>query len=55
MQTNQIAYFSDYRNLNPNRDAQSVLVWSKVHDEGVQIVENLANIRVPLTLRPAWW
>jgi enoyl-CoA hydratase/carnithine racemase len=23
-------------------------VWSQVHDEGVQIVENLANIRVPL-------
>src|SRR6202790_1808103 len=22
-------------------------VWSQVHDEGVQIVENLANIRVP--------
>lgn len=24
------------------------IVWSQVHDEGVQIVENLANIRVPL-------
>ena len=23
-------------------------VWSQVHDEGVQIVENLANIRVPM-------
>ncbi|MCB1490221.1 MAG: enoyl-CoA hydratase/isomerase family protein [Rhodobiaceae bacterium] len=23
-------------------------VWSQVHDEGVQIVENIANIRVPL-------
>jgi enoyl-CoA hydratase/carnithine racemase len=23
-------------------------VWSRVHDEGVQIVENLANIRVPV-------
>src|SRR5437879_11896232 len=23
-------------------------VWSQVHDEGVQIVENLANIRVPV-------
>ena len=23
-------------------------VWSQVHDEGVQILENLANIRVPL-------
>ncbi|WP_187971348.1 enoyl-CoA hydratase/isomerase family protein [Aquibium microcysteis] len=23
-------------------------VWSKVHDEGVQILENLANIRVPM-------
>jgi len=23
-------------------------VWSKVHDEGVQIMENLANIRVPM-------
>ncbi len=27
-------------------------VWSQVHDEGVQILENLANIRVPLQ-RPA--
>jgi enoyl-CoA hydratase/carnithine racemase len=24
------------------------IVWSQVHDEGVQIVENIANIRVPL-------
>jgi enoyl-CoA hydratase/carnithine racemase len=24
------------------------IVWSQVHDEGVQIVENLANIRVPV-------
>jgi len=24
-------------------------VWSQVHDEGVQILENLANIRVPMT------
>lgn len=23
-------------------------IWSQVHDEGVQILENLANIRVPL-------
>ena len=23
-------------------------VWSQVHDEGVQIVENIANIRVPM-------
>src|SRR5204862_7490882 len=23
-------------------------VWSQVHDEGVQIVENIANIRVPV-------
>src|SRR5947208_14388946 len=23
-------------------------VWSQVHDEGVQIVENMANIRVPM-------
>ena len=23
-------------------------VWSQVHDEGVQILENLANIRVPV-------
>src|SRR5207302_7320119 len=23
-------------------------VWSQVHDEGVQIVENIANIRVPI-------
>src|SRR6266705_5731623 len=23
-------------------------VWSKVHDEGIQIVENIANIRVPV-------
>jgi enoyl-CoA hydratase/carnithine racemase len=23
-------------------------VWSQVHDEGVQIVENLANVRVPM-------
>jgi enoyl-CoA hydratase/carnithine racemase len=23
-------------------------VWSQVHDEGVQIMENLANIRVPV-------
>ena len=24
------------------------LVWSQVHDEGIQILENIANIRVPL-------
>lgn len=24
-------------------------IWSRVHDEGVQILENLANIRVPVT------
>jgi enoyl-CoA hydratase/carnithine racemase len=23
-------------------------IWSRVHDEGVQILENLANIRVPM-------
>jgi enoyl-CoA hydratase/carnithine racemase len=23
-------------------------VWSQIHDEGVQIVENIANIRVPV-------
>jgi enoyl-CoA hydratase/carnithine racemase len=110
MQTTQTAYFSAYRSLNLNRDAQGVLVvefhtdgkpltftaqdhtdcvdafyrisqdrankiviltgtgggfipgidfssfgnvadpdiWSQVRDEGVQILENLANIRVPL-------
>ena len=26
-------------------------VWSQVHDEGVQLLENIANIRVPVTLR----
>jgi enoyl-CoA hydratase/carnithine racemase len=29
-------------------DVADPLVWSQVHDEGVQILENLANIRVPV-------
>lgn len=34
--------FSTFGNIaDPN-------VWSQVHDEGVQIVENIANIRVPM-------
>src|SRR4029077_234507 len=110
VQTNQPAYFSQYRSLKLTRDAQGVLVvefhsnggpftftaqdhtdfvdafyriaqdrtnkiviltgaggefitgvdfssfgnvadpgvWSQVHDEGVQILENIANIRVPV-------
>ena len=110
MQTNQPAYFSQYRTLKLTRDAQGVLVvefhsnggaftmsaqahtefidafyriaqdrankiviltgaggefitdvdwssfgdvtdpgvWSQVHDEGVQVLENIANIRVPV-------
>ena len=28
-------------------------VWSQVHDEGVQILENIANIRVPVILLPS--
>ena len=34
--------FSSFRNVaDPG-------VWSQVHDEGVQIMENIANIRVPM-------
>jgi enoyl-CoA hydratase/carnithine racemase len=29
-------------------DAADPGVWSKVHDEGVQVLENIANIRVPV-------
>jgi len=29
-------------------DASDPGVWSQVHDEGVQVLENIANIRVPL-------
>src|SRR6266702_6492435 len=29
-------------------DASDPGVWSQVHDEGVQVVENIANIRVPV-------
>lgn len=29
-------------------DVADPLVWSQVHDEGVQILENIANIRVPV-------
>jgi len=28
-------------------------VWSQVHDEGVQVLENIANIRVRMELE--WW
>ena len=29
-------------------DVADPLVWSQIHDEGVQILENIANIRVPV-------
>lgn len=29
-------------------------VWSRVHDEGVQILENLLNIRVPVIATVEW-
>src|SRR6201997_2726177 len=29
-------------------DAADPLVWSQVHDEGLQVLENIANIRVPV-------
>src|ERR1700720_1177826 len=29
-------------------DAADPLVWSQVHDEGVQVLENIANIRAPV-------
>ena len=29
------------------RDVADPGVWSQVHDEGVQVLDNLANIRVP--------
>jgi len=29
-------------------DASDPGVWSQVHDEGVQVLENIANIRVPV-------
>ena len=29
-------------------DVSDPAVWSQIHDEGVQVVENIANIRVPL-------
>src|ERR1700747_610293 len=29
-------------------DASDPGVWSQVHDEGVQVLENVANIRVPV-------
>jgi enoyl-CoA hydratase/carnithine racemase len=29
-------------------DVADPLVWSQVHDEGVQVLENIANIRVPV-------
>ena len=29
-------------------DVAEPLVWSQIHDEGVQILENIANIRVPV-------
>ena len=35
----------DFASFGNVRDAD---VWSQVHDEGVQILENLANIRVPV-------
>ncbi len=29
-------------------DVEDPLVWSQVHDEGLQVLENIANIRVPV-------
>src|ERR1700679_3124770 len=29
-------------------DASDPVVWSQIHDEGVQVLENIANIRVPV-------
>ncbi|MFZ0519844.1 MAG: hypothetical protein WAL95_02405, partial [Candidatus Acidiferrales bacterium] len=29
-------------------DASDPGIWSQVHDEGVQVLENIANIRVPV-------
>ena len=46
--------FRGYRVHSPDIDFSSFgniggpAVWSQVHDEGPQILENLANIRVPL-------
>src|ERR1700747_1279658 len=34
--------------FSPSGDVSDPRVWSQVHDEGVQILENLANIRVPV-------
>jgi pyruvate/2-oxoglutarate dehydrogenase complex dihydrolipoamide dehydrogenase (E3) component len=52
MQTTQPAYLTAYRSLKMTRDAQGNVadpgVWSQVHDESVPILENLANIRVPV-------
>jgi enoyl-CoA hydratase/carnithine racemase len=53
MQTPQTNYLAAYRGLRLYRDANGVLVadptvWSQVHDEGVQILKNIANIRVPV-------
>jgi hypothetical protein len=29
-------------------DVADPLVWSQIHDEGTQVLENIANIRVPV-------
>jgi enoyl-CoA hydratase/carnithine racemase len=30
------------------KDVSDPDVWSQIHDEGVQVLENIANIRVPV-------
>src|SRR5205807_363351 len=40
--------FVPYIDFSSFGNVADLAAWSQVHDEGVQIVENIANIRVPM-------